>query len=167
MPFQWFTQAILLQEEQGEEKCCDELIAQQKVLMKGKEREAQAEPGICPDEHANEKLVGRHFLLIFWQIVSGLWKSCSRAMLGRAVGEPGDQSWKILHLKPGMRIKINRWALTQKSPEQRTEMPQSTVVTGAQEEPEALYMHLSSSSTTWNLIPATLDKVFFSKIKQY
>lgn len=46
-------------------------------------------------------------------------------------------------------------------------MPLSTVVTGAQEEPEALYMHLSSSSTTWNLIPATLHKVFFSKIKQY
>lgn len=49
----------------GEEKCCDELIAQQKILMKGKEQEAQAEPGICPDEYANEKLVGRHFLLIF------------------------------------------------------------------------------------------------------
>lgn len=168
MPFQWFTQAILLQKEWGEEKCCDELIAQQKILMKGKEQEAQAEPGICPDEYANKKLVGRHFLFIFWQIVSGLWKACPGAMLGRAVGEPGDQSRKSLHLKPGMMININRWALTY------TEVSRANDRNATEHHGHCCtrrdwssLLHLFSSSTTWNLISATLHYVFLPKSSNF
>lgn len=104
MPFQWFTQAILLQKKWREEKCCNELIAQQKILMEGKERKAKPEPGICPAEYTSKKFVGRYFLWIIWQIIFGLWKACLTATLGRAAREPGDESRETLPLKPGLMV---------------------------------------------------------------
>lgn len=73
--------------------------------MEGQERKAKPEPGICPDEYANKKLVGRQSILsgffdkYFWPV-----KNCLTATLGRAVGEQGDQSRETLHLKLGMMI---------------------------------------------------------------
>lgn len=71
--------------------------------MEGKERKAKSEPGICPDEYANKKFVGRRFLWIF--LTNNIWPVKSlTSTLGRAAGELGDQRRETLYLKPGMMI---------------------------------------------------------------